>query len=520
MAKNNYNRAMLPMVEIVAKTAAAGLVPNNVLRISTVGDGTLPGLDKALATAAGNVDGPLAVLLSETDGGAAPASGDVVRVLCMGLLQGVPLAGDPNPLVGDPVYVSDAGALRVSAASATVKRIVGEVLAVSAGVSFDCWFNGLAAAGGGGSGVPAPADAPYLTDGAVAGLTAEKNVQALAATLAFIASNDAVTPLAVRRFSAGSTARSFVVQDHTGTALAGFQADGDLDLVAVGRKTVWPGYQILETADGWEVQGSNDVPLFRVTAAGATVGRPGGVVDQASEVRFEAGTGTNNLAARVKLVKIDGTTGKLLIDSVFGLAKVHIDRVELDLDDDMRFFGDVLDLDAAVVQKITKSGAGGLKVGTEAAGGTLVIRVGGVDLFVLDDTAESGAGSLAGVGSPRVLGPNVDLKTRHLDTTGRWQPTNVSKAFADSPYATAATDQIIFYDATGGLCDVNLPAASAGKRRICVCKVDTSANRVRVNCVGADTIGSTGVASYDLTAPDASVELASNGGSKWFFVRG
>ena len=74
----------------------------------------------------------------------------------------------------------------------------------------------------------APSDAPYLTQGAVAGLTDERNIEAVTATLAFIAAGDAVVPLAAQRFSAGATADIFQTRDENGDAILHFLASGDL----------------------------------------------------------------------------------------------------------------------------------------------------------------------------------------------------------------------------------------------------------------------------------------------------
>lgn len=265
MAKNAFNLPLFPQIQVVARTAAAGIVAKDVVRISTIGDGTLVGVDKALALSLANIDGSLGVLVEETDGGATPGNGDVVRVLLAGLVQGV-ANPNPDPAVGASVYVSDTGTL--SLVAGTVSRVVGEVLSFAAGVSFDCMFNGLSGMGTGGPGGPAaPVDAPYLTDGAVAGLTAEKNIQALAATLSFIAGAD-VVPLAAQRQNLVSTANIFEVRDEVGSLMAAFQADGDLQFVRdLGLKH--PNYTVREVAAGWEVQNAaGSTPLLRITTAG------------------------------------------------------------------------------------------------------------------------------------------------------------------------------------------------------------------------------------------------------------
>jgi hypothetical protein len=127
----------------VGVAGAVGLLAGTVLKASgeTVIKSTLPGQEtvasytQALATVTANVNGPLFVLLSGVDGNPAPASGALIRVRLLG-----PVFGATGvPVVGDPVFVSDAGS--PSLAAGTVDRKIGKVIAIGGGL-YDFWMDG------------------------------------------------------------------------------------------------------------------------------------------------------------------------------------------------------------------------------------------------------------------------------------------------------------------------------------------------------------------------------------------
>jgi hypothetical protein len=91
----------------------------------------------------------------------------------------------------------------------------------------------------------------------------------------------------------------------------------------------------------------------------------------------------------------------------------------------------------------------------------------------------------------------------------------VSKVFADSPYTAAAND-VVLYDATGGASTVNLPAAASNTNaQITVKKVDASVNSVTIDGNLAETID--GALTQVLNAQYESITVVSDG-SNWFII--
>lgn len=91
----------------------------------------------------------------------------------------------------------------------------------------------------------------------------------------------------------------------------------------------------------------------------------------------------------------------------------------------------------------------------------------------------------------------------------------VAKVFANSPYAVAATDFSIYYDATGGVSTVNLPTpVGNGGRRIRVTKSDITNNKVTI-ATPAGAIFPGNAASYDLLLQGEALELESDGANWW-----
>lgn len=212
-------------VEVVGEAGEAGLVPGNVVRVSgrsviaeTFPDERyVPSWTKALGTTAGHLDEVLGVVVAGVDGDLTPESGDLIRVLVCGLLD-LELAG--APAVGDNVYVSNAGTIATSAG--TNARAIGHVVEAGGG-NYRVFVNGPSGAGG------ATNDAPYLTDGASAGLTNERNIQAITSTLVFEAAAD-VTPLVAQRHAAAPTHSQPIIaaRDENGVDLAWITANGNL----------------------------------------------------------------------------------------------------------------------------------------------------------------------------------------------------------------------------------------------------------------------------------------------------
>lgn len=90
-------------------------------------------------------------------------------------------------------------------------------------------------------GTGAPTNAPYLTDGPDATLSAERNIQALGAALTMRPSADNITPLRVKRFSITQSANLFQVLDEADAILASLDANGALKTALVS----WNGAPII-----------------------------------------------------------------------------------------------------------------------------------------------------------------------------------------------------------------------------------------------------------------------------------
>lgn len=107
-------------------------------------------------------------------------------------------------------------------------------------------------------------------------------------------------------------------------------------------------------------------------------------------------------------------------------------------------------------------------------------------------------------------GSNADALHIH---TPLW--TVQAKVFGDSPY-TAATGELVSYNATGGNSTVNLPAASGNSgKAIVVKKTDSSANTVTVDGNASETID--GANTFVLNAQWDSLHIVCDG-SNWLIV--
>lgn len=199
--------------------------------------------------------------LGGVDGDTTPDSGDLINARLYGLFTSS-LGGTAR----DKVYISDAGALSLTAGS--IARQVGHTL--TDGPNALIWFDGsqvssaaydladsdgnvdvsdgtdvrlannagklqVSEAGGAfvdviGSG--AAADEPFLTNGPAAGLTNATDIQDLSAALDFIctASGGRVN---IKRFDAGDTGVKYAIQNESGTDLAFINGDGSLTVVGL-----------------------------------------------------------------------------------------------------------------------------------------------------------------------------------------------------------------------------------------------------------------------------------------------
>ena len=213
----------------------------------------------SLATGAADLtDIQLFMSLGGVDGSAVPALNSKIRMLAFGIVTGLPAGVNP----GDPLYIADDGS--ISKTPGTIIRRVGIQMATGAGglIYFDgrSYENALqmensnapASAVGFGrltfkanrfvisenagayapliaTGGNAPKTSPYLTDGADADLTNERNIQALLATLTFIMG--AVGPrIAIRSFAGNNAQALLELRDSGGAVQASINGLGQASL--------------------------------------------------------------------------------------------------------------------------------------------------------------------------------------------------------------------------------------------------------------------------------------------------
>jgi len=146
------------------------------------------------------------------------------------------------------------------------------------------------------------------------------------------------------------------------------------------------------------------------------------------------------------------------------------------------------------------SGALKLGVGASTALDTQISRTASNTLTI--DNNASGAANLILTGNFQSQG-SIFLKT-------------VSKVFADSPYSVAASDNIIFCNATGGSMTVTLPSAvTFASRTLTVKRTNTTANTVTVGSA-AGTID--GAATYIIPGGTLNSITVVSDGTNWYLI--
>lgn len=280
--------------------AASGLLRGQLVALAEVhtlkaglpGEEMIPTVDSVgSALGAGEV---LLVVEGDTSGGTSVIGGQLARCRAVGLFGPVTLGAVS---LGEPVYwAADALSLTPAVIPGGAYRMVGRVVRID-GTDNWVWFNGLqfeleptrlseqlldsaadvsdvgairVRSSGGKfqvseagaayvdvvpSGGTAPANAPYLTDGSVAGLSAERNIQSIATTLVFKANGAAVVPVALRRFSAGAAADLLQVQDELGASLLLVSNIGDVTLTSSATQSIFKTGAALDfgTANNYNV---------------------------------------------------------------------------------------------------------------------------------------------------------------------------------------------------------------------------------------------------------------------------
>jgi hypothetical protein len=123
--------------------AGGALNAGDVVRVSGVvtiksglpGQEDVPEVTSASAATAAACDEQLGVIIATVDGNTAVSVSDLCYVRTSGLVQALTGA----PAVGDPVYLSDPGAIALTAG--TVTRQLGHVAAQYGGLTYDAWVD-------------------------------------------------------------------------------------------------------------------------------------------------------------------------------------------------------------------------------------------------------------------------------------------------------------------------------------------------------------------------------------------
>lgn len=213
-------------------------------------------MKKAHATTLAEINRPLFIAETDVGGNTGITVGELGKFRSKGVFG--PVAGAPT--VGDPVYLTDAAGVALTAG--TISCQVGIVCHVSGG-NYYFLFDGAGVGGSFGT------TAPVLMDGAYPALVNGRNIQALSTGAKFAAALD-VTPLKVQQFlDAGAAANVFEVIDKNEDV--GLYVNAALELVfaAVG------GY-FMDGADlpvGTKSAHSilfqtNDIAKWEITSAG------------------------------------------------------------------------------------------------------------------------------------------------------------------------------------------------------------------------------------------------------------
>ncbi len=274
----NASGGALTRGQVVRATASS------TIKTGLPGQETVPGFSLALGNTLVQLDELLCVVEGGVDGAGSVANGGLLKVRYIGRLASQTPGG--VAAVGDTVYVSDAGGLSLTVG--TIRRRVGS--AMSAGATFDVWFNGV-----GGADIDlTPIDRAYLVHGnpgtlpnairtddtnatvsatgfrfssgavGTVPLTAKGFAGQTAALQRWLSSADvvlaqinasgqfeapsSVTRAITARGAAGQTANILEVLNSAGTLLSAIDADGDVLFNASARRVQWPAWYFVEAS--------------------------------------------------------------------------------------------------------------------------------------------------------------------------------------------------------------------------------------------------------------------------------
>lgn len=210
------------------------------------GQEVVPGFALSTGATLGEVDELLAIVEGAPDGSVSVADQGIVKVRHFGVprnADGTAQTFAGSPAVGDPVYVSNAGA--ISLAAGTVRRQVGSVASSPGGAIYSIIFNGV-----GGADIT-PIDRRYVVHGAPGTLTDAVRVDgtnATGVTTPFrVKAGDAATvAFQVQGFAAGLDLHQWL--SSAAAVLASITNAGDLSFAAAARRVQWPTTLIGEVA--------------------------------------------------------------------------------------------------------------------------------------------------------------------------------------------------------------------------------------------------------------------------------
>lgn len=464
-AQGAWDRAVMDMLAAqgtrVGTASGAGLNPGDVVRVSSYdqikiglpGAEFVPGFTLALATAAYIEDAPLGVVLGLADGGGAAIAGELVRVRYAGLYPG--LAG--APVVGDPVYVSDAGAIALVAG--TNQRQIG-VVAFVAGT----WVLDIDGVGAGAGSGPGLTEAFLLNGPPVAVLPNAIDITNIIATLNFLQTVDAI---------------GVTFTGSAGQTLDLTQWIDDFWGIICGVKPALGGFY----TNGLEFTLNDDA------AAGT---------GENTEIVAKAGDGAATLYE-----------WRLGFDGVNGLVKLYVDT-----GDTILHIGEY-DLVTANDNSIalgSGDGANESRAQFRFSGQVLELEDGGGALafnsFIITVETDMSALKIVNMADPTAV---QDAATKfYVDP-------QVLDVDADDSPVSALNRQYIHADTSAGGAapidiEVDLPAPVTGMR-IHVMKADAGANVVNVNGFGGPLIN--GAATYVLNNQYDAVTVYSDG-TNWF----
>lgn len=232
-----------PGTVVGVNTSGVVLSAGDVVRVTSMatikpglpGQEYVPGFIKALATSGGDLDELLGCVVGNLAGATTIANGALGKFKIYGSILNLALGG--AAVVGDTVYVSDAGV--VALAAGTFRRRCGSIGAVVSSGIYDVWFDGV-----GGQDIT-PISAPYVIYGNPGTLMNANRIDSVSPTGANIflgpytfKSNAASVVTVVMRRHGVSGADIHQWQNETGGVLAQMEATGDLTFINNGTQRI------------------------------------------------------------------------------------------------------------------------------------------------------------------------------------------------------------------------------------------------------------------------------------------